>query len=119
MCNQCRLRPQLAHVRAGRYEESFVAQVFNFTRVILLIRAQALINDRIQFGFLEWFCNVIGSSEPDRLHYFLRIVHAGQHHHAHVRLQLAQTLECFESVNPGHYKIQQHEIRLQAFLHQI
>ena len=117
--NQCCLRPQLAHVGTGGHKESLIAEVLNFTGIILLVRAQALINNGIQFGFLEWLSDIVRSSQPDRLHYFLRIVHARKHHHAHVRLQLAQTLERFESVNPRHYKIQQHEIRLQAFLHQI
>ena len=89
MGDQRSLRPQLPHGRAGSDEESFIADFLNFAGIVLLIRAQALVNDRVQFGFLEGLRDVVGRSQPNSLHNFFRVIHAGKHHHANVWLQLA------------------------------
>src|SRR5215472_7188522 len=115
--DQRRLRADLAHGRAGGDEEDVVAKFLDFAGIVLLIRAQALIDHRVEFRFLERLGDVIARAQADRLYHLARVADAGEHDDLHPRRHAAKLLESLQAVNAGHQQIEQDKIRLQTFLH--
>ena len=85
------LGADLLHRRAGSDEEHVVAKFLDIAGVGLTLgRADALPNDRVEFGFLERLGQIIDRAEAHRLHDFARVIHAGEHDNFQSRLELAQ-----------------------------
>ena len=110
------LRANLAHGRTGRHEKYVVVKFFDFARQILLVLAQALVDDRVQFGFLKRLGQVIVRAQADGLHHFAGIADAGKHHHFQPRHQLAQLFQRLQAVDPGHQQVEQHQVGTQTLL---
>ena len=89
--DQRRLRANLAHGRAGGHEKYVVVKLFDFAGKVLLVLAQTLINDRIQFSLLERFGQVIVRAQADGLHHLAGIADAGEHDDFHARHQSGAT----------------------------
>src|SRR5581483_2567268 len=110
------LRADLAHCRTGCNEEHIIGQLLNFSGIILLVSAKALIDDGVQFRLLEGFGEVIVSAEPDGLHNLAGIADAGEHDDFDAWLQLTQLFQRLQSVDAGHKHIEQYEIGFQALV---
>ena len=91
--DQRSLRTDLAHRGAGGDEEYVVAQFFDFAGVRLLILAETLIDDGVEFCLLKGLGEVILRAEAHGLHDLAGIAHAGEHDDFHAGLHLAQLLE--------------------------
>ena len=92
------LRTNLLHRRAGGDEEHVVAKLFDFAGIALALgRADALSNDRIEFGFLKRLGQIIDRAEAHGLHHFARVVHAGEHHHFQSGLELAKLFQSLQA----------------------
>ena len=113
------LRANLAHGRTGGHEEHFVSKLFDLAGKILLILAQTLVNDGVQFRFLEGLGQVIVCPQTDGLHHFAGIADARKHDYFHARHELPQLLESLQSVDSGHEQVQQHQVGPQPFLHSL
>ncbi len=89
--DECGLRANLLHCRAGSDEEHVVAKFFDFARIALTLgRADALSNDRVEFRFLERLGQIIDRPEAHGLHDFASVVHAGEHNDFQSGLELAE-----------------------------
>ena len=115
--DQRSLRADLAHRGAGGHEEYVVAQFFDFTRVRLLILAETLIDDGVEFCLLKGLGEVILRAQAHGLDDLAGIAHAREHDDFHARLHLAQLLECLQAVDAGHEHVEQHHVGLEALLH--
>ena len=82
----------------------------------MLINSQALVDNRVEFCLLKWLGDVVNRTQSYSLDYFFGVIHAREHYYLDIRLELAQALERFQTINTRHEKVEQHEIRLQAFL---
>ena len=78
---------------------------------------QALVDHRIQFRFLKGFGQVVVRAEAHRLHYFLGVVDAGKHYDLHSGPLLPELLQRLQPVDSRHQHIEQHQVRLHAFVH--
>ena len=54
-----------------------------------------------------------------RVHNFARVVDAGQHDDFHAGLHLAQLLQRLQAVDAGHEHVEQHQVGLQTFFHEL
>src|ERR1700739_705778 len=111
------LRADLPHGRARGDEEYIVAEFLDFPGIRLLILAQALVDDSVEFGFLKRFGEVILGSEPHGLHDLARVADAGEHDDFHARPYLAELFEGLQTVDPGHQHIEQNHVGFEALLH--
>ena len=68
------MRSQLAHVGRCGDEKRLVTKIFYLSGVILLVDAEALINDSVELGLLKWLGDVIYCSQTNGLHNFLRVI---------------------------------------------
>ena len=86
-------------------------------RQVLLFLPQALVNDRVQLGFLKRLGQVILRAQAHGLHHLAGIADAGKHHHLQSRLLLPQLLERLQAVDSGHQQVEQNQVGTQAFFH--
>src|ERR1700688_1868018 len=115
--NQRRLRANLLHRRTSRNKKYVVAKFFDFAGVALTLRrANALPNDRIEFGLLKRLGQIIHSPQPHGLHHLARVIHAGEHYDFQSGLQLAQLLQSLQAVNARHKQIEQYQVWVKALL---
>ena len=106
------LRTDLLHCGAGGHEEHVVAKLFHFSRIAFILRgADALGDDGVEFGFLEWLGQVVGRAQAHGLHHFARVADAGKHDDFEAGLDLAKLFQSLQSVDAGHEQIEQHQIR--------
>ena len=105
VCYQRRLRTDLPHGGAGGYEEYVITKLFHFANIVLLIDAKALIDYRVEFGFLERLGQIVMCSQPYSLYYLAGIADAGEHDYLYPRPELPQLLECLQPINAGHQQV--------------
>ena len=106
-----------AHGRAGRDEENVVGKFFHFAAISLFPLTQAEIDDRIQFGFLKRFGEIVLRAQLHRVYDFARVGDTRQHHDLHAGLKLAQLLQSLQAVYAGHENVEQHQIGLQTLFY--
>src|SRR5213080_200866 len=95
----------LPHGGAGGYEEYVITKLFHFANIVLLIDAKALIDYRVEFGFLERLGQIGMCSQPYSLYYLAGIADAGEHDYLYPRPELPQLLECLQPINAGHQQV--------------
>ena len=110
------MRPDLAHGRAGRDEEHVVGNFLNFASGRRLALTKTLVDHRIQFRFLKRFRQVVLRPQAHGLHNLLGIVYAGKHYDPGAGTFLADLLQRFQAIDSRHQHIQEHQIRLHAFV---
>ncbi len=87
--DQCRLRADLAHLRAGRDEKDVVGEFFDFSAVGLFSLAEAEIDDRVEFRFLKRLGEVVQGPQLHGMDNLARVVDARQHDDLDSGLNLA------------------------------
>src|ERR1700688_5172455 len=113
---QSGLRAYFAHGLTASDDENIVAYVLGLSTDDLFALAKALVDDRIQFSFLKGFGEVIVCPEAHGLHDFFRIVDAGKHYDLYARTLLAKLLERLETIDCRHQNVEQHQVKLHAFV---
>ena len=94
----------------GGDEEHIVTEFLDLSRISLLIFSQTLIDDGVEFRFLEGLGEVILRAQAHRLHNFASIADAGQHHDLDAGTHLAKLLECFQAIDARHQHVKQHHV---------
>src|SRR5579864_280196 len=73
------LRADLPHGRTGSDEEHIVTEFLDFSRISLLILTEALIDNRIEFGFLKGLGEVILRPQTHGLNDLASVAYTGEH----------------------------------------
>jgi len=91
-------------------------KLFDFASVAFSFgRADALSNDRVEFGLLKRLGQIVDGAQAHGLHDFARVIHAREHDNLQSGLQVAELFESLQAIDAGHEQIEQHQIRLQPF----